>query len=53
MTVLLQRTIRGVLGPKKSSMYDSEYTSGFSRPAASHLTAPSFAWLRRPCQTCS
>jgi hypothetical protein len=29
-----------VLGPKQSSMYSSEYTSGFSRPAASHLTAP-------------
>jgi len=29
-----------VLGPKKSSMYSSEYTSGFSRPAALHLAAP-------------
>jgi hypothetical protein len=26
-----------VLGPKKSSMYSSEYTSGFSAPAALHL----------------
>ena len=26
-----------MLGPKKSSMYSSEYTSGFSGPAASHL----------------
>jgi hypothetical protein len=31
-----------VLGPKKSSTYSSEYASGFSEPAASHLaTAPS------------
>jgi hypothetical protein len=29
-----------VLGPKKSSMYSSEYTSGFSGPAAWHLAAP-------------
>jgi hypothetical protein len=43
MIILLRRTIRTiciVLGPKKSSMYSSEYTSGFSRPAASHLAAP-------------
>jgi hypothetical protein len=33
-------TICVVLGPKKSSMYSSEYTSGFSRPAALHLAAP-------------
>jgi hypothetical protein len=29
-----------VLGLKKSSTYSSEYASGFSRPAASHLAAP-------------
>jgi len=34
------QTICVVLGPKKSSMYSSEYTSGFSGPAASHLAAP-------------
>jgi hypothetical protein len=34
------RAICVVLGPKKSSMYSSEYTSGFSGPAASHLAAP-------------
>jgi len=34
------QTICVVLGPKKSSMYSSEYTSGFSWPAASHLAAP-------------
>ena len=28
-----------VLGPKKSSTYSSEYASGFSEPAASHLPA--------------
>jgi hypothetical protein len=39
-----------VLGQKKSSMYSSEYISGFSRPAASHLTANSFASLRKQCQ---
>jgi len=35
-------TICFVLGQKKSSMYSysSEYTSGFSRPAASYLAAP-------------
>src|SRR5712692_9410477 len=33
-------TICVVLGPKKSSMYSSEHTSGFSGPAASHLAAP-------------
>jgi hypothetical protein len=33
-------TICIVLGPKKSSMYFSEYTSGFSGPAALHLAAP-------------
>ncbi|MDZ4853904.1 MAG: hypothetical protein SGJ26_03420, partial [Nitrospirota bacterium] len=33
-------TICVVLGPKKSSTYSSEYASGFSRPAASHLAAP-------------
>src|SRR5712692_2463099 len=33
-------TICVVLGPKKSSLYSSEYTSGFSGPAASHLAAP-------------
>src|SRR6185503_10547142 len=43
LTVLLRQTICDscvVLGPKKSSTYSSEYASGFSRPAASHLTAP-------------
>jgi hypothetical protein len=43
MTVLLRRTIcghlRGARPEKKSSKYCSEYTSGFSRPAALHLTA--------------
>jgi hypothetical protein len=29
-----------VFGQKKSSMYSSEYTSGFSGPAAPHLGAP-------------
>ena len=28
-----------VLGPEKSSTYSSEYASGFSAPAASHLPA--------------
>ena len=28
-----------VLGPKKSSTYSSEYTSGLFEPAASHLPA--------------
>ncbi len=32
--------IRFVFGPKKFSMYSSEYSSGFSGPAASHLAAP-------------
>src|SRR5881396_2168909 len=32
-------TICVVLGPKKSSTYSSEYASGFSGPAASHLAA--------------
>ena len=31
------QTICVVLGPKKSSMYSSEYSSGFSGPAVSHL----------------
>jgi hypothetical protein len=42
LTVLLRQTIRNhlvVLGPKKSSMYSSEYTSGVSGPAALHLVA--------------
>ncbi len=34
------RDICVVLGPKKSSTYSSEYASGFSGPAASHLAAP-------------
>jgi len=29
-----------LLGPKKSSMYSREYTSGFSGPVASPLAAP-------------
>jgi len=33
-------TICVVLDPKKSSTYSSEYASGFSGPAASHLAAP-------------
>ena len=44
LTVLRRRTIRDhlrvVLGPKKSSTYSSEYASGFSGPAASHLASP-------------
>jgi hypothetical protein len=43
LTVILRRTIRDHLRrsrPEQSSMYSSEYTSGFSRPAGSHLAAP-------------
>src|SRR6267143_530777 len=32
-------TICVVLGPEKSSMYSSEYTSGFSEPSTTHLAA--------------
>src|SRR6185436_8292484 len=45
LTVLLRRTIRDHLRrarPEKIPTYSSEYASGFSEPAASHLaTAPS------------
>jgi hypothetical protein len=53
MAVLLWRTIRGHLrrGPIKSSMYSSEYTSGFFEPAASHLTTPPSLRHERPCRT--
>jgi hypothetical protein len=43
LTVLLRRTIRDHLRcsrQRKSSMYSSEYTSGFSWPVAWHLAAP-------------
>jgi hypothetical protein len=40
-----------VLGPKKSSMYSSEYTSGFSGPAASHRTPAPSPRHERQCRT--
>jgi len=42
VTVLLRRTIRNQLHrsrPEKSSLYFSEYISGFFWPAVSHLAA--------------
>ena len=36
---------------KKSSLYSSEYTSCFSRPAASHLAAPPSPRRERQCRT--
>jgi hypothetical protein len=54
MSFLLWRTICGHLHcsrPEKSSMYSSEYASGFSGSAASHLAAPPSPRHERQCQT--
>jgi len=37
---MLKKSASVVLGQKTSSTYSSEYASGFSGPAASHLAAP-------------
>src|SRR5437867_2681481 len=36
---------------RKTSTYSSEYASGFSRPAASHLAAPPWPRHERQCWT--